>query len=167
MKLEVEIDGLTSAIDISRDGQQKASVRIGERAYEIEVFEPESGVFLFRHDGRIYEAEVSPPDGEGCSIVTIRGDEFRVKVIDPKRLRGSRADSAHDGSAEIRTAMPGKVVRVLVEPGNPVKRSEGVVVVEAMKMQNELKSPKDGIVKEIRVAETDTVNAGQVLAVIE
>ena len=63
--------------------------------------------------------------------------------------------------------MPGKVVRILVEQGAEVKQGEGVIVVEAMKMQNEMKAPKDGIIKEIRVAEGATVNAGDILVVIE
>ena len=63
--------------------------------------------------------------------------------------------------------MPGKLVRILVEQGAEIKQGEGVLVVEAMKMQNEMKSPKDGVVKEIRFAEGATVNAGDILAVIE
>jgi biotin carboxyl carrier protein len=63
--------------------------------------------------------------------------------------------------------MPGKVVRILTEVGAEIKRGEGVIIVEAMKMQNEMKSPKDGTVKEIRYPEGATVNAGDVLAVIE
>ena len=63
--------------------------------------------------------------------------------------------------------MPGKLVRVLAAEGAAIKQGEGVLIVEAMKMQNEMKSPKDGIVKEIRVSEGTTVNAGDVLAVIE
>ena len=63
--------------------------------------------------------------------------------------------------------MPGKVVRIMVEKGASIERGEGVLVVEAMKMQNELKSPKNGIVKNIRVEEGSTVAAGDVLAVIE
>ena len=63
--------------------------------------------------------------------------------------------------------MPGKLVRVLVEVGAEVKQGEGILIVEAMKMQNEMKSPKDGVVKEISFAEGATVNAGDVLAVIE
>ena len=63
--------------------------------------------------------------------------------------------------------MPGKVVRVLAEVGAEIKQGEGVIIVEAMKMQNEMKSPKDGTVKEIRYDEGATVNAGDVLAVIE
>jgi biotin carboxyl carrier protein len=63
--------------------------------------------------------------------------------------------------------MPGKVVRVLVEVGTEVKKGDGVLVVEAMKMQNEMKSPKDGVVKEFRAAEGQIANAGEILAVIE
>ncbi len=63
--------------------------------------------------------------------------------------------------------MPGKIVRILVESGAEILQGDGVIVVEAMKMQNEMKSPKDGIVKEIRFAEGETVNAGDVLAAIE
>ena len=63
--------------------------------------------------------------------------------------------------------MPGKVVRIIAEAGAAVQKGDGIIVVEAMKMQNEMKSPKDGVVKEIRVSEGSTVNAGEVLVVIE
>jgi biotin carboxyl carrier protein len=83
-------------------------------------------------------------------------------------LRAANAGAAGDAAtAEIKTAMPGKVVRILTAVGEEIKRGEGVIIVEAMKMQNEMKAPKDGIVKEIRVEEGATVNAGDVLAVIE
>jgi biotin carboxyl carrier protein len=95
-------------------------------------------------------------------------NEFEIRIIDPKRLRSSGVDHEHgDGLAEIRTAMPGKVVRVIAAAGTAVQKGDGVIVVEAMKMQNEMKTPKDGIVKEIRVAEGSTVNGGDVLAIIE
>ncbi len=80
---------------------------------------------------------------------------------------GAGANANADGAAEIKTAMPGKVVRVLVEAGAPIKAGDGVLIVEAMKMQNEMKAPKDGTVREIRVAEGATVNAGDILAIIE
>ena len=63
--------------------------------------------------------------------------------------------------------MPGKIVRILTEVGAGIKHGESVLVVEAMKMQNEMKAPKDGIIKEIRFAEGANVNAGDVLAIIE
>jgi biotin carboxyl carrier protein len=67
----------------------------------------------------------------------------------------------------IKASMPGRVVRVLAERGVEVEAHQGVVVIEAMKMQNELKSPKAGMVVEMRVLAGDTVSAGDVLAVIE
>ncbi|QYO67495.1 biotin/lipoyl-containing protein [Leptolyngbya sp. 7M] len=72
-----------------------------------------------------------------------------------------------DGVVELKTAMPGKVVRVIVAEGDEVKKGDGILVVEAMKMQNEMRSPKNGTVKTISVAEGSTVAAGDILAVIE
>jgi biotin carboxyl carrier protein len=100
--------------------------------------------------------------------VTVRGNNHLVTVIDPRRLRTDEdADRHHHGTAEITAPMPGKVVRVLVEAGEEVEAGAGLVVVEAMKMQNEMKSPRAGAVVSIKVAAGDTVEAGTLLAVIE
>ena len=89
-------------------------------------------------------------------------------MLDPKRLRSATCSGGHHtGAAEIVSPMPGKIVRVLVKPGADVEAGAGVIVVEAMKMQNEMKAPKAGTVVSIQVAEGATVNAGDVLAVIE
>jgi biotin carboxyl carrier protein len=166
MKLTGRIDEKESEINI-REVDGRIVADIDGRAYDLEVSQPESGVFLFKTEGRVFEATVSPGES-GEASVHVRGSEFLVSITDPKRLRGSGAsDHSHNGRAEIRTAMPGKVVRVLVEVGTEVKKGDGVLVVEAMKMQNEMKSPKDGVVKEIRAAEGQIANAGEILAVIE
>ncbi|MBA2495273.1 MAG: biotin/lipoyl-binding protein [Acidobacteria bacterium] len=130
---------------------------------------PEPNVYLFKHAGKIYQIFVSPRQTTSeLSSVNVGSHNFEIKIIDPKRLRGTSGASEHaGGAAEIKTAMPGKLVRVLVKVGAEIKQGDGVLVVEAMKMQNEMKSPKDGIVKEIRFAEGATVNAGDVLAIIE
>ncbi|HYV12715.1 MAG TPA: biotin/lipoyl-containing protein, partial [Pyrinomonadaceae bacterium] len=80
---------------------------------------------------------------------------------------GQNSDRHHQGVAEIVAQMPGKVVRVQIEAGATVEKGAGIVVVEAMKMQNEMKSPRAGVVVSINVKPGDTVNAGDVLAVIE
>ncbi len=168
MKLKAEIGGEARDIEITEtDGGLHAVV--DGRAYEIEASEPEAGIYLFKYEGRVYEASVSaPPSPGGAHSVRLRGRETAVRIIDPKRLRGSGAAHDHgDGLAEIKTAMPGKVVRVLVEAGAEVSKGDGILVVEAMKMQNELKSPKDGTVREIRAADGQTVATGEVLATIE
>lgn len=162
MKLQAELNQEKHEIEITRDGE-KVFAKVDEREYEIEASEVEPSVYLFKHDNHIHQIYVAPN-----GFVNVGNNQFEVNLIDPKRLRGSGSGDANaDGIAEIKTAMPGKIVRILVEKGAEVISGEGVIVVEAMKMQNEMKSPKDGIVKEIRFNEGDTVNAGDVLAIIE
>jgi biotin carboxyl carrier protein len=152
--LNVQIDGATLHAEI--DG----------RVYELELHEPEPGCYLLFRDPEVYECRVSKaPDRFD---VNLRGRNHSVAIVDPKRLRsGPDADRHHHGLAEITASMPGKVVRVHIETGATVEKGAGVIVVEAMKMQNEMKSPRGGVVVSINVKPGDTVNAGDVLAVVE
>jgi|ERR1035437_947057 biotin carboxyl carrier protein len=168
MKLQADLDGKTHDIEIRRDGE-KVIARVDRIEYELEASEPEPGVFLIKSGPQIFDTFVERPSTPSePTHVTVGQSAFDIKLIDPKRLRGSAIDDAHAaGIIEIKTAMPGKVVRILVSAGDSVAKGDGILVVEAMKMQNELRSPKDGVVKELRAAEGATVNAGQVLAIIE
>ena len=164
MKLLANIDGDAVEVEIDRDGDS-LSAKIGDRSYNLEVTDLETGVFAIRDGAHLRQAVVTPGSP---TRVTIQNHEFEVEITDPKRLRGTGLGTEHGaGTAEIKTMMPGKVVRILVEIGAEVKKGDGVIVVEAMKMQNEMKSPKDGVVKELKSTEGSTVNAGDVLVVIE
>lgn len=166
MKLQAELNDEKHNVEIRRDGD-KVFATVDGRSYELEASEPEPNVFLLKHEGKVYEVYVLP-EAIGTSRVRIGPNEFEITVHDPKRLRGSGSGHEHgEGLAEIKTAMPGKVVRVLVEPGTEVKKGDGVIVVEAMKMQNEMRSPKDGVVKDIKASEGSTVNTGDLLVIIE
>lgn len=168
MKLEADIEGKQHQIEIKRDGD-KVLAEIDGRSFDVEVSEPESGTYLIKNQGKIFEAYVAPRANQSEPMkVSVGGREIEVRITDPKRLRGTFGIGEQaDGLAEIKTAMPGKVVRFLVEAGTAVEKGDSVMVVEAMKMQNELKSPKNGIVREIRISEGDTVAAGDVLAIVE
>ncbi len=168
MKLQAEIDGEKHEVEFRRDGQS-VTATVDGREYQLDVSEPEKEVLLVKNANKVSQVFVSPKAGTVSEFgVTIHGQALDIEIIDPKRLRGAGDDhNSVDGLAEIKTAMPGKVVRILVESGAEVEKGDGIIVVEAMKMQNELKSPKDGTVKEIRAAEGHTVNAGEVLVVIE
>jgi acetyl/propionyl-CoA carboxylase alpha subunit len=132
-----------------RDG--RVSAWIGPRHYDLEAREIEPGFYLFFFENRVREFRI---------------DE-RIKIIDPKRLRSGQDSTGHQrGLAQIVAPMPGKVVRVLVEAGTTIEKGAGVIVVEAMKMQNEMKAPRAGVVS-VNVKAGDTVNAGDVLAVME
>ncbi len=169
MKLIAELNQEKHAVEITRGDGLTLTARIDGRAYELEASEPEPNVYLLKHENRIYQIFVSPnKKSDEPYAVSVGNQNYEIKIFDPKRLRGTAASGEQaEGASEIKTAMPGKVVRVLVKVGAEIKQGDGVLVVEAMKMQNEMKSPKDGIVKEIRFAEGATVNAGDVLAVIE
>lgn len=169
MKLKAELAGENHQLSFEREGP-RVSAEVDGRVYELEAREPEAGVHLLLHEGRVYECRVS---GAGASAageaeVSVGQRSYRVRLADPKRLRGANVAAGHGGGrAQVLAPMPGKVVRVLVEQGQAVEAGEGLVVVEAMKMQNELKSPKAGTVSELHAREGATVNAGEVLVVVE
>ena len=168
MRLNAEIGNESYEVEALREGE-KLSARVNDRRYELEVSEPEPGVFLLKNNGRMTQVFVSSQTNPSGPVdVQTGGRSYSIKLVDPKRLRGSVGRDHHgDGAAEIRTAMPGKVVRILLQAGSPVIKGDGVLIIEAMKMQNELKAPKDGTIKDVRVEEGSTVSAGDVLAVIE
>jgi biotin carboxyl carrier protein len=144
----------------------RVSAEIGDRVYSLDVREIEPDCYLFFLNTNVYECRVSA--SKNSFDVSIHGRNYAVTIVDPKRLRsGQNSDRHQHGVAEILAPMPGKVVRVQTEAGATVEKGAGVVVVEAMKMQNEMKSPRDGVVVSINVEPGDTVNAGDVLAVIE
>jgi biotin carboxyl carrier protein len=169
MKLVAELNQETYEVEIKRGDDLSLIAEVDGRSYALEVSEPEPNVYLLKHENRIYQIFVSPNEKSGEPFaVNVGSQNYEIKIYDPKRLRGSGAAGGQaEGASEIKTAMPGKVVRVLTETGAEIKQGDGVIIVEAMKMQNEMKSPKNGIVKEIRFAEGATVNAGDVLAIIE
>ena len=145
------------------------SAEIGGRVYTLQVRDLEADNYLFFLNNNVHECRVTERAGSKNTFdVTIHGRSHEVTIVDPKRLRsGQDSDRHHHGVAQILAPMPGKVVRVQTETGANVEKGEGVVVVEAMKMQNEMKSPRAGVVVSIKVKPGDTVNAGDVLAVIE
>lgn len=169
MKLIAELNSETHEVEITRGDELNLTAEVDGRVYHLEASEPEPNVYLLKHENRIYQIFVSPNQNSSEPFAVRAGNQnYDIKIYDPKRLRGSGAGGGQtEGASEIKTAMPGKVVRVLAEVGAEIKQGDGVIIVEAMKMQNEMKSPKDGVIKEIRFAEGATVNAGDVLAVIE
>jgi biotin carboxyl carrier protein len=165
MKLKAELSGIEHPLFIKRE-DERVFAEIEGRKYELEIRERGENEYLLLDEKKVYSCRVeSFRDG---FTVHLRGYSYPIRIIDPRRLRSSEAAGRQDhGSAEIVAPMPGKVVRVLVTEGEAVIAGSGILVVEAMKMQNELKTPKTGRVVSIRADPGATVNAGDVLAVVE
>jgi biotin carboxyl carrier protein len=141
----------------------KKSILINGEAVEpslADLIETEPGVYSILLAGRSFEARVTGDE------ITIGGQSSVFEIDDPRQWKSSgRGSSAHSGGSII-AAMPGKIVRVLVSVGDEVTAGQGILVVEAMKMQNELRSPVDGLVTTIEVKQNDSVNAGALLVTI-
>ena len=132
----------------------KAEVKaVGPRAYSILV------------GARSYEVEI---EGSGDDfVVAVNGRRFEISIQDPRRSRGRAGGIDSRGAGDIASPMPGKVVRVLVGAGDEVRPGQGLLVVEAMKMQNEIKAPGAGKIKTVHVSEGSAVAAGEVMVVVE
>ncbi len=164
MKYETELNGQTVNLELDeRDGRITAA--FAERRYEVEVLQPEAGIYLLFNGNEVYEARVASADTSAVQV-KLRGKTYSVNVIDRKHRRAGDVHS-DDSQKQLVAPMPGKVVKLLLNVGDEVAPGQGVVIVEAMKMQNEIKSAKAGRLAEIRVSEGEAVTANQLLAVIE
>ena len=164
MKLDVEIDGKTHPVelvqtrDLSRwfaDGQPLAA----------DGAEVSPGVYSILLQGESFEVRIEKVGAE--LRATTQGREYKIAIRDPREWKKNRARSGRGRRpAASLSAHARKVVRVLVAAGDEVQAGQGLMVVEAMKMQNEIRTPKSGKIERLSVTEGQTVNAGEVVAVV-
>ena len=141
-------------------------VTLDGRAVAVDAVEIAPNTLSILLDGQSFEISVTPsPDGK-LNLHTGK-QEFIAEVIDPRAWSGRRHGSVEaEGRQQIVAPMPGKVVRLLAKAGEHVEAGQGLLVVEAMKMQNEVRSPKSGTVERILAQEGQPVNAGEILCVV-
>jgi biotin carboxyl carrier protein len=142
-------------------------VRIGDEVHRVDAWRHDHGTLSLLVDGTSYSATL---DERGSRVhVRLDGSVFPIEVLDERRLRLRRAAGRFtvEGKQTVTAPMPGKVVKVLVAKGAQVREGQGLVVIEAMKMENELKSPKDGRVVELYVQEGQTVEGNAKLCAVE
>ncbi|MBV9887346.1 MAG: biotin/lipoyl-binding protein [Acidobacteria bacterium] len=166
MKYDVRISGKTRTVELKRDGTRWHIALDGAQT-GADAIEIAPGIFSILLNGESHEIRVAPnPDG---SLTLHDGPrEFNAEVADPRTWRGRKHGAVEaEGRQQIVAPMPGKVIRLLVKPGDKVEAGQGLLVVEAMKMQNEVKSPKTGTVEKLLAKESQAVNAGDILAWID
>jgi biotin carboxyl carrier protein len=168
MKLHARVGDYEGDVDISVQGT-RVFAAVDDRSYEIDLQRSGGDALLLLTGGRVFDCRVDGPTESGLPVdVSVGTQSYAVTLSDPRRLRSATAAGALAGGvARITAPMPGKVVRVMVEAGAEVEAGDGIVVVEAMKMQNELKSPRAGKVLTVKVEVGATVDGGDVLAEIE
>jgi len=161
---EIELAGKKHRVESTTRGEREQWT-IDGAALEADAVEVSPGVYSILIDGKSLEVRVEPFAGK--LRVAAGGREVEATVRDPREWQRARHGAAEtEGRQQILAPMPGKVVRLLVATGDTVQAGQGIVVVEAMKMQNEIRSPKSGKVERLAVIEGQTVNAGEVVATI-
>ena len=169
MKYEIQLAGASGkkmqSVELERDGDSWRIKLDGEpvSADAIEIAPHTLSILL---DGESHEIHVRP-SGDGLLKLQAGTQEFIAEVIDPRAWSGRRHGGIEaEGRQQVVAPMPGKVIRVLVREGETVQAGQGLLVVEAMKMQNEVRSPKSGTVERVLVKEGQPVIAGEALCVV-
>jgi biotin carboxyl carrier protein len=164
MTYAIAIDGHSHRLELNRaDGRW--SCRLDGREVEVDAVLARPDVLSLRIGNQAYEVKCERVAGD--LHLWVGSARFAAEVRDPRSLRGRVRAVDDRGPKKLTAPMPGKIVRVLVSEGDEVEAGAGVLVVEAMKMQNELKSPKKGRIQKILVSAGAAVNSGDVLAIVE
>lgn len=159
------IDGEEIPVSIVKEGNLHR-IRVGDCEFVVDDFWTRTDLVSFIMDGRSFQVDIHS-DGDHYGVM-IEGEQYEFELYDERKaLLKVSAGLATEGAQEIRTSMPGMIVKVLVNEGDEVLEGDGLVIVEAMKMENEMKSPKDGVVRKISVGEGDAVEAGSLLVIVE
>jgi biotin carboxyl carrier protein len=169
MKFEVQLTAPSGkkvrAVELERKAD-RWKIALDGRPVNADAVEIAPNTLSILLEGQSHEVRITPsPDGVFKLQTGLQ--EFTAEVVDPRAWRGRLHGALEaEGRQQVVAPMPGKVVRVLVEVGDKVEAGQGLLVVEAMKMQNEIRSPKSGTVERLHVKEGQPVNAGEALCVI-
>jgi biotin carboxyl carrier protein len=171
MQLQVEVNGRLRTVDVEqKDGIFRVVIDGVERMLDAAAVDASTFSLICLADGRSsQEVGLSPTGLPGEIAVHMPTGVASARVLTGAASRFGRGAGAAQaaGTQQVLAPMPGKVVKILVKAGDQVKARQGLVVVEAMKMENELRSPKDGRVSDVLVAEGASVEAGRLLVVVE
>ena len=160
----VTINGVEHRVQLT-PGDSRFRCTVAGRTIEVDIAATARDTQSLLVEGRAWEIRSDVVGGE--AYIVLNGRRFACEVRDPRQRTGRRALTGVDGPAKVSAPMPGKIVTVLVSENQSVEAGQAIMVIEAMKMQNELKSPKNGTVQKLFVAEGSSVNTGEVLAIVE
>jgi biotin carboxyl carrier protein len=171
MQLQIDVNGRVRTVDIERkDGLYRVVIDGVERMVDAAAVDGSTFSLICLDAGRSsQEVGLSATGLPGELAVHMPSGVASIRVVTGAAGRFGRGAGAAQaaGTQRVLAPMPGKIVKVLVKAGDEVKARQGLVVVEAMKMENELRSPKDGRVSDVLVVEGASVEAGRLLVVVE
>jgi biotin carboxyl carrier protein len=166
MRFEMEVGGRIREVAVDRAGS-RFIVNVDGREFRVDAAAASSGLLSLLIDGASHEIPLAPDTTTGRLIVHIGSAGLPVSLNGRRSSRRGGAAAGGGGPQRILAPMPGRVVRVLVRSGERVRARQPLIVVEAMKMENELRSLHDGMVSDVAVRDGQSVEAGTLLAVVD
>ena len=168
MQIEIPKENLESQVELLEQDGDRYSFSVDGRIYDLDVLMVENGAYSIIHEGKSYNIETIPGDNPKKYSVNTILTSFEVELVDAASLyaRSRQGDEDASGDSQIAAPMPGKIVKVMVKPGQEVEQGETLVIVSAMKMESEYKAGKNGIVQEVLVKDDDTVDGGQIMIIL-
>ena len=164
MKLTIELGGKPRVVELT-PGQNGLACSIDGAPLQADSVEVGPGIYSILVGGQSWEVWVQPHPQS--LLISAAGREYSAAVRDPREWRGKRPGGFEsEGRQHVLAPMPGKVIRILAKAGEKIEAGQGLVVVEAMKMQNEVRAPKSGRIEKVLVAQGQSVNAGELIAIV-
>ena len=165
MRFAATLDDQTQLVEVT-ETEGRLRVTVSEEVWSVDARLPVKGLWSLLIGGASYVADVKEEDG--WFLVDVGGESYRIRVEEETRyiIRTRGGVESVQGGLVVTAPMPGKIVRVEVRVGQAVEPGDGLVVIEAMKMENEFRATTAGTVREVRVEVGQTVNAGDVLVVV-
>jgi len=169
MKLELKVKDRTAAVELLKKEGNILKVSVDNKIYDLDMVRVADGIYSVIYNGKSYNVEMVPGNSSKHYLVNTFYKSYQIEVIDAesKYMKSRQNGDSHVGENSISTPMPGKVVKILVKPGDEVEAGQTVIIVSAMKMESEFKVRKPGKVKAVHVKEGDLVEGNKVMIDIE
>lgn len=160
--------GQTTRIQVEEAEAGQFRVRLGEKAYAVDFLEPQKNILSLLIEGKSYEVDVDAGENSDDFGVLLKGDHYEIEVVEERKKKlAMKLAAGATGRQDLKSPMAGNVRKLLVAPGDAVTAGQVLLILEAMKMQNEIKSPIDGVVASVTAREETTVALGDPLCVVE
>ncbi|MDX9882001.1 MAG: biotin/lipoyl-containing protein [Prolixibacteraceae bacterium] len=169
MSIEIKLANRVASVELMEQHENFLKIKVDDKIYDVDLMHNDEGVFSIIHKGRSYNIEIVQSEKPKHYLAYTLYNTYDVEVIDAESryLRNRGAGAMLGSENTVSSPMPGKVVKIPVSVGDPVKKGDTVVIISAMKMESEYKAPVDGVISRINVSEQETIEANQVLIEIE
>lgn len=169
MSVEIKVGDRIARVELLKQEGNLLEIKIDDQIYKLDILHTPDGTFSIIHEGHSYNIELTQKEQPKKYTAFTLYKTFDVEIIDAEARYLINRDGVglHSNENTIISPMPGKIVKILLSEGDPVKKGETVIIISAMKMESEYKSPKDGIIKKITIREGDTIEGNQILVEIE